>query len=176
MFPTGTIVRTTRLRAENKFVSGAGFIIRLKAEPPVGMKPADMRRAFTRFAKQLHKDAQAQNEKDGIIITECEHAHGTYGQKGQVIESGIVSAYHCLGSYRCLAALAAHFAVDEWHPIINAAIPFAAAGSGPEKVRPSPGKPVREKPNSHDTAEALKQHGRYLTEVRAEMREASIVG
>ena len=147
-----------------RIIAGAGIVVHMRHDAPgshAHLKPADMRRAFKRFCASV-----------GVVATPCEYGHGHFDQRGKPIVSGLVSAFQCIGNVKELSAVASHFAVVEWHPAINVAIPFAAAGSGPEKVRSSPPKPSVPK-TTHDSEEAIRQHRRYLRTVEAERREAS---
>jgi hypothetical protein len=141
-----------------RMVSGTGIIIRLNPDVQ-GMKPSEVRRAFTRAAKAA-----------SVIVTVCETAHGHFDQQGKPIAEGLASAYQCIGTVDTLSALASHFAVERWEPALSGRIPYGAAGSGPEKVRPSAYKPANTA-RTHD--EELVQRHRIAI---AQLRERGNVG
>jgi hypothetical protein len=149
--PTGSIVRTIRVSEREtlngaevvRTISGAGVIIRLKSAVP-GMKPAEIRRAFTRAASQL-----------GVILDAVEFNHGHYSQSGKEIAVPSASAFQAVGEVGALEELVGHFAVDEWHYALNVKPPRGAQGSGPEKVRPTSGSVFGKPQTVKATGEAL---------------------
>ncbi|MBA4189493.1 MAG: hypothetical protein C0467_16010 [Planctomycetaceae bacterium] len=161
--PTGSIVRTIRVTevetldggAEVKrTISGRGVIVHIRPDVE-GMKPSDVRRSFTRTAKQL-----------GVILDVCEASHGHYSAKGKVIADSLPSAFQCVGTVEALGELVKHVAVERWHFALNVRPPRGAQGSGPEKVRPMPksafGRPEQLKATARTLAEAMAKQVRLL--------------
>ncbi len=152
--PRGSIVRTMRLTERDttadgaqvtRTISGAGIIVRLAHVD--GRKPSDVRRDFNRYCRQ-----------NGIIVTACEFSQGHYSPRtGKPIPDSepVASAYQCVGAPDALGALAQHFTVGEWSFALNVALPRAAQGSGPEKVRAPMGSAFGRPEQIAATAEAL---------------------
>lgn len=126
-------------------ISGVGIVVRLAHVD--GRKPSDVRRDFNRYCRQ-----------NGIVATPCEFSQGHYSPRtGKAIPGSepVPSAYQCVGAPDALGALAEHFTIGEWSFALNVALPRAAQGSGPEKVRSAMGSAFGQRAQIAATAEAL---------------------